>query len=166
MSTWDREGAAARAVTTPRTLLCVLSRASRALVSATNDSLARQDLTATQWMVLNEVVRSRYIEGSQVAAMLNMSPSSVADVLRRLESKGLVVRGPTVLDARVNLASATKAGAELAERCAGKVKLAADAALRDLGFARSAEFFATLRDVADNLRQLQESRAFAAPWGV
>ncbi len=73
-------------------------------------------LTAPQLVILRELVGGRELSGSQLASSVSLSPPTVAGILSRLESRGLIHRHRSERDKRQLLVRLTAEGEELLAR--------------------------------------------------
>lgn len=85
----------------------------------------------------------------ELAAHARTDPMMTSQVLRTLEAKGLVVRGPHPTDARARALTATPQGAELAQAANTGVEAVDRAFFARLG-ARQPHFTAMLRELTDS----------------
>jgi len=71
-------------------------------------------LVATTWLS----ARNPAVRQSDIAAVANADPVMTSEVLRTLESRGLIARGPHPSDRRARAVTVTESGAKLADRAA------------------------------------------------
>jgi DNA-binding MarR family transcriptional regulator len=86
----------------------------RRLRQASAESLARWDLTPSQFRALRVLIRHDPVRPSELAEHLRIAPRSTTEVLDGLEAKGLVERRPDPQDRRATLVLPTGRGTELA----------------------------------------------------
>jgi DNA-binding MarR family transcriptional regulator len=86
----------------------------RLLRQASTESLARWDLTPSQFRALRVVLRHGAMRPSALSEHLHIAPRSTTEVLDGLESKGLVRREPDPQDRRATLVLPTERGTEVA----------------------------------------------------
>ena len=86
----------------------------RRLRQASAESLARWDLTPSQFRALRVLMRHDPMRPSELAEHLRIAPRSTTEVLDGLEAKGLVERRPDPQDRRATLVVPTERGTELA----------------------------------------------------
>jgi DNA-binding MarR family transcriptional regulator len=82
----------------------------------------QQALTRVQWMILRQLARSGETTIGQLAEQLDVRPSTMSQMLDRLELTGLVVRRPDIRDGRSRIVRLTTAG-EQAVRTLRDVRL-------------------------------------------
>ncbi len=85
------------------------------------------DLTHAQFRLLVAATwleaRQPAVRQSDIAMVANADPVMTSEVLRTLESRALVVRGPHPTDRRARAVSVTEAGGKLADRAARLVDI-------------------------------------------
>jgi DNA-binding MarR family transcriptional regulator len=86
----------------------------RRLRQASAESLARWDLTPSQFRALRVLLRHDAMRPSELSEQLRIAPRSTTEVLDGLEAKGLVERRPDPLDRRATLVVPTGRGTEVA----------------------------------------------------
>ncbi|HEX5404747.1 MAG TPA: MarR family transcriptional regulator [Pseudonocardiaceae bacterium] len=86
----------------------------RRLRQASVESLARWDLTPSQFRALRVLLRHQTIRPSELSEHLRIAPRSTTEVLDDLEAKGLVERRPDPQDRRATRVRPTERGTELA----------------------------------------------------
>jgi len=86
----------------------------RRLRQASAESLARWDLTPSQFRALRVLMRHDAMRPSELSEHLRIAPRSTTEVLDGLEGKGLVERRPDLHDRRATLVVPTERGTELA----------------------------------------------------
>lgn len=74
-----------------------------------------RQITSPQLIALRALVHARQMSAKNLAAELQVSPSTMVGILDRLEEKGLIVRERSRHDRRVVWARPTEKGAKLAE---------------------------------------------------
>lgn len=87
----------------------------RRLRQASAESLARWDLTPSQFRALRVLTRHDAMRPSALSEHLRIAPRSATDVLDGLEAKGLVRRQPDPQDRRATLIALTGHGVEVAD---------------------------------------------------
>ncbi len=117
----------------------LLSRASGAVVRATNTALAGHGLRVRQYSVLVLACEDDGRTQRELAAVLGLDPSQVVLLVDELERAGWVERRPDPADRRTRLVVATEAGrrtravaAEAADAAVGEVLGPLEDAERDL----------------------------------
>lgn len=87
----------------------------RRLRQASMESLARWDLTPSQFRALRVLTRHDTMRPSELSEHLRIAPRSATDVLDGLEAKGLVQRRPDPQDRRATLVALTSHGVDVAQ---------------------------------------------------
>lgn len=85
----------------------------RRLRQASVESLARWDLTPSQFRALRQLIQRGAMRPSELSEHLRIAPRSTTEVLDDLEAKGLVERGRDPQDRRATLAAATDRGIDV-----------------------------------------------------
>lgn len=85
----------------------------RRLRQASAESLARWDLTPSQFRALRVLMRHDAMRPSELSEHLRIAPRSTTEVLDGLEAKGLVERRPDPHDRRATLVVPTEHGTDL-----------------------------------------------------
>lgn len=73
-------------------------------------------ITRVQWLLLRHLTRSGSATIGQLAVHLDVRPSTMSQMIDRLEKSGLVRRGSDTGDARVKLVTLTEEGRDLIRR--------------------------------------------------
>ncbi|MEP7050261.1 MAG: MarR family transcriptional regulator, partial [Pseudomonadota bacterium] len=122
------------------------------LESASKQMQARVGVTGPQRLVVRIVGHYGSISPGELARVLQLHPSSLTGVLRRLENASMITRDVDPSDGRRAVLRLTKAGKRLDAQRAGTVEAAVRAALSALpdGMVRAAED--VLRQVASELQ--------------
>ncbi|HEX3647175.1 MAG TPA: MarR family transcriptional regulator [Pseudonocardiaceae bacterium] len=87
---------------------------SRLLRQASVESLARWDLTPSQFRALRVLMRHATMRPSELSEHLRIAPRSTTEVLDDLAAKGLVERRPDPDDRRATLVTPTEHGTTVA----------------------------------------------------
>ena len=85
----------------------------RLLRQASVESLARWDLTPSQFRALRVLIRHDAMRPSELSEHLRIAPRSTTEVLDGLEAKGLIERRPDPQDRRATLVVPTERGTEV-----------------------------------------------------
>src|SRR6266540_3218554 len=109
---------------------------------------ARRWGAVEQMRAVTSLMRAQQIVIGELGERLQVHPTSVTSIVRRLEAAGLVKRTPHPVDGRAVLCEITEAGRELVERATADL-VAADFAVRGL----SEEQLAMLWSVLEPLRR-------------
>ncbi len=115
-----------------------------ALQSASKRMEASHGVTAPQRIVVRIVGRFPGISAGELAEILHLHPSTLTGVLRRLETRGMVVRAADPEDGRRALLTLTARGRKIDELRTGTVEAAVRRVLAELpdGTAESARVLA------------------------
>jgi DNA-binding MarR family transcriptional regulator len=90
------------------------------------------DITPVQYSLMTALAARGELEQSSLALQIGMERSSVAEVVPRMQQRGLLARRRSPEDGRVQLISLTRKGAALLRRMAGAVQRAHDRTLEQL----------------------------------
>jgi DNA-binding MarR family transcriptional regulator len=134
----------------------LLWRVTNAWQAAQRAALTPFDLTHVQFVLLASLTwldSEEPVTQRELAELAGTDPMMTSQVLRALESKGLVVRGSHPHDARARALEVTDAGAELANRA----NIAVEATDRDY-FGRLGDDVAGFADALRRLDGLRSSR--------
>jgi DNA-binding MarR family transcriptional regulator len=85
----------------------------RRLRQASVESLARWDLTPSQFRALRVLMRHDAMRPSELSEHLRIAPRSTTEVLDGLEAKGLIQRRPDPQDRRATLVVPTEHGTDV-----------------------------------------------------
>ena len=112
------------------------------------------DLTLAQWRALVVTVRHDGVRVGELAAHLGMSVPSASRLVRRIETRGLVIARRAENDRRATNVWLTADGRRLVEAVVGRRRALIGRALGDGTDARAEAAVATLREIADRLETL------------
>ena len=105
----------------------LLERVVGAWHAVLRNALQPLDLTPAQFRLLVAATwlsaRHAAVRQSDIAAQANADPVMTSEVLRTLESRGFVLRGPHPTDRRAHAVTVTEAGGRLADRAARLVEV-------------------------------------------
>jgi DNA-binding MarR family transcriptional regulator len=118
-----------------------------ALQSASKRMETAHGVTAPQRLVVRIVGRFPGIAAGEVAEILHLHPSTLTGVLKRLESRGIVVRRSDPLDGRRALLTLSPLGRKIDTLRNGTVEASVRRALREL----SPRSVRSARELADRL---------------
>lgn len=90
------------------------------------------NITPVQFSLLSALSEHGEMDQNSLALEIGLERTSVAEVLPRLELRGLLARRQSSHDRRVRLAQLTSAGAELLQRMAGPAQRAHDRTIAQL----------------------------------
>ena len=121
-------------------------RAQQLFLGRIDTVLRPLELTFARYEVLMLLLFSRRgsLPLNKIGARLQVHPTSVTNIINRLEAQGFVARRPNPADGRGTLAEITPAGREVAGRATADL-MAADFALGGYDKAQLEEMFAMLR---------------------
>lgn len=97
-------------------ILIALRRVIRAIDRHSRNLVASHGLTGPQAILLTEIVRRGALTGSELATHVSLSQATVTDVVKRLESRGLLQRNRDRVDKRKIILKSTAEGAALVKR--------------------------------------------------
>ena len=90
------------------------------------------DITPVQYSLMTALAARGELEQNSLALEIGMERSSVAEVVPRMQRRGLLARRRSLEDGRVKLISLTRKGAALLKRMAGAVQRAHDRTIEQL----------------------------------
>jgi DNA-binding MarR family transcriptional regulator len=117
--------------------------------------------TPRQFEVLHVVSQNEGLSQTDLVRHTGIDRSTLADMIARMMSKGLLSRKRTREDARANAVSITSAGKRMLKSAEGKVNKSDKAVLAALPKAQQAAFMRSLKAYAEALDKLDA--AVAAP---
>jgi DNA-binding MarR family transcriptional regulator len=128
-----------------------IMRAQQILIAELDALLRPHGLTFARYeaLVLLQFSREGALPLRLVGERLMVHPTSVTNIINRLEAQGFVVRRPNPADGRGTLAEITAAGREVAGRATADL-MAADFALGGYDKGQLEEMFAMLRGLRVN----------------
>ena len=112
----DRGSATDPPTPTALRLYVVLTRASEALHAHARAHISAQDLTETEFAILEALFHKGKLLLGEVQKKILVSSGGVTFLIDKLEQRGLVVRLPCETDRRARYAELTPAGRDLMER--------------------------------------------------
>jgi len=89
-------------------ILISLRRVIRAIDQHSRHLVSSHGLTGPQALMLTEIIRSENITGSELAKRVSLSQATVTDVVKRMESRGLLTRVRDDIDKRKIYLQATE----------------------------------------------------------
>tara|TARA_Y100001956_G_scaffold21402_1_gene20955 strand:- start:4 stop:465 length:462 start_codon:yes stop_codon:yes gene_type:complete len=93
-----------------------LYSASNAVIRTYRPLLDKLDLTYSQYLVMMVLWQNDGVSVKDVGSRLHLDSGTLTPLLKRLESKGFVVRGRSEQDERVRVLKLTEAGADLKQQ--------------------------------------------------
>jgi DNA-binding MarR family transcriptional regulator len=97
-------------------ILIALRRVIRAVDQHSRQLVQSHGLTGPQALLLNEIVRSKSLTGSELAKRVSLSQATVTDVVKRLESRGFLERIRDTDDKRKMILHASEQGETLVKQ--------------------------------------------------
>jgi DNA-binding MarR family transcriptional regulator len=91
------------------------------------------DITPVQFSLMTALAARGELEQNSLALQIGMERSSVAEVVPRMQRRGLLTRRRSPEDGRVKLIGLTRKGSALLKRMAGAVQRAHDRTIDQLG---------------------------------
>lgn len=95
----------------------MVARLDRLLRTKLSEVLAEFDLSVPQYTVLSVLARRSGLSNAQLARRAYVTPQAMHQILRSLETKGLVEREKSAEHGQIRLASLTPSGLRMLERC-------------------------------------------------
>lgn len=93
-----------------------LRRVIRAIDQHSRHLAKSHGLTGPQALMLNEIVRAGQITGSELAKRVSLSQATVTDVIKRMQSRGLIEKSRDQIDKRKHFLTATQTGQQLVKK--------------------------------------------------
>jgi MarR family transcriptional regulator, lower aerobic nicotinate degradation pathway regulator len=90
------------------------------------------DITPVQYSLMTALAARGELEQNNLALEIGLERSSVAEVVPRMQRRGLLTRRRSLVDGRVKLIRLTRKGAALLRRMAGAVQRAHDRTIEQL----------------------------------
>ena len=112
------------------------------------------DVTAVQYSLLTALAEHGEMDQNTLAYEIGLERSSVAEVLPRLESRGLIARQQSTLDKRVKLVKLTRKGKSVFRRMDEAVKRAHDRTIEVLPAEQRAFFMLQLIQLVESNNHL------------
>jgi len=159
---WERRFGDSRAMAAVTSIM----RAQQILIAGLDGLLRPHGLTFARYeaLVLLRFSREGALPLRLIGQRLMVHPTSVTNIINRLEAQGLVVRRPNPADGRGTLAEITLAGREVVER-ATKDLMAADFGLGGYDKRKLEEMFGMLRGLRVTAGDFRESEPEGASEG-
>jgi len=162
---WERRFGDSRAMAAATSIM----RAQQILLAELDGQLRPHGLTFARYeaLVLLTFSRAGSLPLRLIGQRLMVHPTSVTNIINRLERQGLVVRRPNPRDGRGTLAEITPAGRSLVERATNDL-MAAKFGVGGYGTGQLDEIFGLLRGLRVSAGDFTDagSAASAAPAGV
>ncbi len=113
------------------------------------EEMAEDNITPIQYGVLSALADLPGLDQLSLAAEIGIDRANVADVLTRLEGRGLVVRTVSEEDNRRKFCAPTEQGLAFVRKYHGNMQRAQDSLLRPLKLAERTEFMRLLRRIVE-----------------
>jgi DNA-binding MarR family transcriptional regulator len=134
----------------------LLHRAGQLADEAFLSALGRDGITARQFIVLDIVAREDNPSQTTICELSGIDRSTLADIVRRLVSRGLLARKRTREDARRYAVRITDAGQKVLDAAMGVARDVEDNVLSVLPSSQRADFQNALRLMVEKLQVRQE----------
>jgi DNA-binding MarR family transcriptional regulator len=134
----------------------LLHRAGQLADEAFLSALGRDGITARQFIVLDIVAREDNPSQTTICELSGIDRSTLADIVRRLVSRGLLARKRTREDARRYAVRITDAGQKVLDVAMGVARDVEDTVLGVLPSNQRADFQNALRLMVEKLQVRQE----------
>ena len=140
----------------------LLNDVARMLRTYADSKVGQFGATRAQWAVLARLDRLQGLKQSELAEMLDLQPITLARLLDRLCSRGLIERRPDLNDRRANRLYLTTAARPLLEQLGGLGEELMATAFAGVDRAAIERMLAELATVKENLRHAIALRNVAA----
>lgn len=136
-------------------------RLSNALIWFRNQELQKHDLTSSQFEVIRYLLthQDQPATAGTLMKQLELSQSTVAGILKRLEAKGLIERQTDGNDARREFVTLTESGLALEESLQGIAGKTEKILLRGMSEPEQAEFNRLLQVALENMNAVRTGEA-------
>ncbi|MCB1485473.1 MAG: MarR family transcriptional regulator [Hyphomicrobiaceae bacterium] len=134
----------------------LLHRAGQLADEAFLSALGRDGITARQFIVLDIVAREDNPSQTTICELSGIDRSTLADIVRRLVSRGLLARKRTREDARRYAVRVTDAGQKVLETATGVARQVEDTVVGVLPASQRGDFQNALRMMVEKLLDRQE----------
>ena len=94
-------------------MLIAIRRVIRAVDVHSRRLAQSHQLTGPQALVITEVINAGELTSGELAKKISLSQATISDIVKRLESRGLLQRSKDTVDKRRVVIRATEAGAKL-----------------------------------------------------
>lgn len=113
------------------------------------EECAQFEVTPVQYSVLSALREHGQFDQISLAREIGIDRTNVADVLRRLESRGLVVRTQSTVDRRIRHAELSPEGVKLVKEIAAAARAAHERTIEPLPKSQRAAFVEALHRLVD-----------------
>ncbi len=127
---------------------------SNSVINYRNQRMQEKDLTSTQNDAIRYILKNpdnKQITAADIMGHLELSQSTVAGILSRLEAKELIMRQPHTTDARKSIIIPTEKGLILEEYLKRTAAQTEQMLLQNMTVAEQAEFNRLLQIALDNM---------------
>ena len=145
-----------------RQFIAQLVESSRLLRNHIDHRAKARGTTRAQWIVLFRLREQEGLSQVDLADVLELQPISLVRLLDRLVEHGLLERRPDPRDRRANRLFLTKTGRRLVDDLDSLRDAIAGDVLRDVSDKHVESGLATLREVKDRIKALDEAEHIAA----
>ncbi|MGY3590113.1 MarR family transcriptional regulator for hemolysin [Bradyrhizobium sp. USDA 4341] len=145
-----------------RQFIAQLVESSRLLRNYIDHRAKARGTTRAQWIVLFRLREQEGLSQVDLADVLELQPISLVRLLDRLVEHGLLERRPDPRDRRANRLFLTKSGRRLVDDLDSLRDAIAGDVLRDVSDKHVESGLATLREVKDRIKALDEDAAHIA----
>lgn len=130
---------------------------SNALIKFRNQELQLHDLTSSQFEVIRYLLthREQDITAGMIMMQLRLSQSTIAGILKRLHSKGLIQRRTDRHDARREFVSLTEQGLALEDSLQGIAYKTEKILLQGMSQTEQDEFYRLLHSALTNINSVR-----------
>lgn len=128
----------------------LVRRVHQAAVALYAQELKELRLTPIQYASLQAIGNQPGIDQKTLAATIGIDTSTVAGVIDRMETRGLVVRNVAPNDRRARLITPTKEGVAVLEAAVPRVLRSQDRLLASLSQAECQDFMRLMRTIVDS----------------
>lgn len=130
-------------------ILIALRRVIRAIDQHSRQLVQSHGMTGPQALLMNEIVRSKGLTGSELAKRVSLSQATVTDVVKRLESRGLLTRTRSEDDKRRVMLCATEAGRAVVKGSVPLLQLRFQERLAELREWEQTQLLSSLQRIAE-----------------
>jgi len=130
----------------------LLHRAGQCADELFAENMGKSDLTPRQFAVLKAVALANDPSQTMLVEMTGIDRSTLADIVARLVSRGLLQRRRTRLDARMYAVKLTDQGMEAIAAAEPAVNATDDRIMSVIPHSQRAEFIAVLEGIVDHLK--------------
>ncbi|MGD2132852.1 MAG: MarR family winged helix-turn-helix transcriptional regulator [Maricaulaceae bacterium] len=135
----------------------LLHRAQQYAADRFSTAFGKQAITQRQFAVLVGVAQKEGLTQTDLVRATGIDRSTLAELVARMSSKGLLKRSRAKTDARANTVSLTPKGRTLLSGALPKVRAADSAILGTLAKTKQSGFVSTLKDIAETLDKAEEA---------